>query len=84
MRTVLILHCSIRSRVRCLWCTLPLYFQDFKVVPVEVFRDVAVLVVSVVVREDAEIVAVQVQQVAGLDGVCCRMCNGDDSVELFR
>lgn len=75
---------TIRSRVRCLWCTLPLYFQDLKVVSVELFRDVAVLVVSVVVREDAEIVAVQVQEVAGLDSVYCRLGNGDDFVELFR
>lgn len=63
---------------------LPLYFQDFKVVPVELFRDVAVLVVTVVVREDAKIVAVQVQKVAGLDGACCRLGNGGDTVELFR
>ena len=63
---------------------LPLYFQDFKVVPVELFRDVAVLVVTVVVREDAKIVAVQVQKVAWLDGVGCRLGNGGDTVELFR
>lgn len=52
--------------------------------PVELFRDVAVLVVTVVVREDAKIVAVQVQKVAGLDGVGCRLGNGGDTVELFR